>query len=121
MQTLCKAWIISISLQGGVSSRIEEGVYLHYFYIEDVREPAKEGAEPAFKNTGRAAISKETSQKVWSVVWFWFFGVFFFPILRVNLLMVLFPFLFFLEWKIKGPWRLIAVPPSRHIHEKGWG
>lgn len=78
MQTLCKAWIISISLQGGVSSRIEEGVYLHYFYIEDVREPAKEGAEPAFKNTGRAAISKETSQKVWSVVWFWFFGVVFF-------------------------------------------
>lgn len=60
MQTLCKAWIIAISLQGGVSSGIEEGVYLHYFYIEDVREPEKEGAEPAFKNTGRAAISKKT-------------------------------------------------------------
>lgn len=93
MQTLCKAWIIAISLQGGVSSGIEEGVFLHYFYIEDVREPAKEGAEPAFKNTEGAIISKKTGRKIWFGL---LFGFGFFSYLRVNLLMVLFPFLLLL-------------------------
>lgn len=32
MQTLCKAWVIAISLQGGVSSGIEEGVFALFLH-----------------------------------------------------------------------------------------
>lgn len=32
MQTLCKAWVIAISLQGGVSSEIEEGVFALFLH-----------------------------------------------------------------------------------------
>jgi len=32
MQTLCKAWVTAISLQGGVQSGIEEGVFALFLH-----------------------------------------------------------------------------------------
>jgi len=108
MQALCKAWVIAISLQGGVPSGIQEGVFALFLH-RGCKETGKRGRRTSLPDTQEELPSQRKHEERLG------FG-FFPPSLRVNLLKV---WVFFSpEWKIEQLGRLVSLPPSRQ--KKKW-
>lgn len=89
----------------------QKKVCLRYFYIEDVKEPAKEGEETACKTAGKSCHFRKHEEK---------FGLGF-PSLGVNVLRVVgFCCFFFLpEWKAEQLGKLASVLFTRHEKKGG--
>lgn len=79
MQTLCKAWVNAISLQGGVSAAIKEGVFALFLH-RGCKGTGERRSRTSLQDTQKELPSQIKHEERFSVV-----GWVFFPSLNVNL------------------------------------